>query len=241
MHLFAKKKLEKTEPVTAIIPAAGSSRRMGGENKLLIPLNGIPILVYTLQAFHDCDFVDKIILLCKEEDITEYFSICKEYDLYKVFKIAKGGKTRTESVLAGILNCPDETKWVAVHDAARPFITEEIISDTIKKAQLFGAAAPIVPIKDSIKRVENGKIIENIERDTLAAVQTPQVFEKDLLKKALEQVISDQFPVTDDCSAVEHLGIQVTTTQGSYENIKITTPEDLMFAEAILEKRGDDV
>ena len=225
------------KPVTVIIPAAGSSRRMGGINKLLLPLDGIPVLIRTLMVFQECSAIDRIILVCRESDIGEYYSLCKEYELNKVFKIAIGGDTRDASVLAGLYQCPEECQWVAVHDAARPFITEAVILDTIAKAQTYGAAAPVVPMKDSIKKVKDGKIVENVAREELGAVQTPQIFQKQTLIEALELVKENGYAVTDDCSAVEYLGLQVAVSCGSYENIKVTTPEDIYLGEAILKHR----
>lgn len=243
MFGFLSKKNTKSKKngcVCAVIPAAGSSTRMGGENKLLLELNEIPVIIRTLFAFDNCDSIDDIIICCREEEIVLYGNLCKQYEINKVTKIVKGGANRTESVLNGVLECSPETAYVAVHDGARPLVTEQVIALAVDKAMETGAAAPIVQLKDSIKRIKNGKIIENVNRDAIVAVQTPQVFDKDLLKAALTKAIETGASFTDDCSAVEAIGMTVSVTQGSYENIKITTPEDILVAEALLLGRNTD-
>lgn len=144
-----------------------------------------------------------------------------------------------ESVLAGLREVNPKSELVAVHDAARPLATVEIIEETISMAREWGAAAPAVPVKDTIKRAVNGVVENTLNRSELFAVQTPQVFEHGLILGALEKAAADRVELTDDCSAVELLGIPVHLTQGSYENIKLTTPEDLATAEAILGRRGE--
>ena len=144
-----------------------------------------------------------------------------------------------ESVLAGLREVNPKSELVAVHDAARPLATVEIIEETISMAREWGAAAPAVPVKDTIKRAVNGVVENTLNRSELFAVQTPQVFEHGLILGALEKAATDRVELTDDCSAVELLGIPVHLTQGSYENIKLTTPEDLATAEAILGRRGE--
>ena len=230
---------EKKEYVCAVIPAAGSSSRMGGENKLLLELGGIPVLVRTVFAFERCPLIDEIVLACREQDIVPYGKLLAAYGLTKVTSIVRGGSTRAESVLAGVRACPEQAALVAVHDGARPLVTEEIIAQAVRAAAETGAAAPVVPIKDSVKRVENGKILADVPRAGIAAVQTPQVFRRALLTQALSEAVQAGRAPTDDCGAVEALGADVCATTGSYENIKITTPEDLAIGEAILGGRGE--
>lgn len=238
--MFGLKKARKTsegESVCAVIPAAGESRRMGGENKLLIELCDVPIIMRTLSAFERCEQIDEIVITCREVDIVPYSRLVKAYGFEKVKKIVRGGKSRTESVLAGVRACSEGTTLVAVHDGARPLVTDDVIVEAVLAAAEYGAAAPVTPLKDSIKRVEKGKILADVPRIAIAAVQTPQVFRYALIREALESAVHVEKQFTDDCAAVEALGADVHATTGSYENIKITTPEDVAIGEAILYRR----
>ena len=226
------KRRKKTDlpAVCAVIVAAGSSRRMGGENKLLLEIDGVPVLARTLSAFQKCAAIRDIVLVCREQDIMPYTELAKAFSIDKLCTVTRGGETRTESVLAGITAAPEN----AVLDGARPLVSEAVITEAVTTAAACGAAAPVVPVKDSIKRIENGNIAADVARDTLAAVQTPQVFRKDLLRRALTSAAERGYSFTDDCAAVESLGTIVKATHGSYQNIKITTPEDILVAEALL-------
>ena len=206
------KRRKKTDlpAVCAVIVAAGSSRRMGGENKLLLEIDGVPVLARTLSAFQKCAAIRDIVLVCREQDIMPYTELAKAFSIDKLCTVTRGGETRTESVLAGITAAPENAVLVAVHDGARPLVS------------------------DSIKRIKDGNIAADVARDTLAAVQTPQVFRKDLLRRALTSAAERGYSFTDDCAAVESLGTIVKATHGSYQNIKITTPEDILVAEALL-------
>ena len=168
------------------------------------------------------------------QDIMPYTELAKAFSIDKLCTVTRGGETRTESVLAGITAAPENAVLVAVHDGARPLVSEAVITEAVTTAAACGAAAPVVPVKDSIKRIENGNIAADVARDTLAAVQTPQVFRKDLLRRALTSAAERGYSFTDDCAAVESLGTIVKATHGSYQNIKITTPEDILVAEALL-------
>lgn len=233
-----KKSEQRGKKVYAIIPAAGSSRRMGGGNKLVMELRGQPILCRTLQVFNACDAIDGIILVCRRQDQKIYASLCADWHIDKVVKIVEGGESRTHSVLNGILACEKEIGYVAIHDAARPLITEDIITQTVELAKSDSAAAPAVAVKDSIQRIYKGKMMENIDRETIMAVQTPQCFDIDLIRAALTKAIDSGTRLTDDCGAVTAIGQPVSITPGSYENIKITTPEDILLGEAILKGRA---
>ena len=230
------KRRKKTDlpAVCAVIVAAGSSRRMGGENKLLLEIDGVPVLARTLSAFQKCAAIRDIVLVCREQDIMPYTELAKAFSIDKLCTVTRGGETRTESVLAGITAAPENAVLVAVHDGARPLVSEAVITEAVTTAAEYGAAAPVVPVKDSIKRIEDGNIAADVARDTLAAVQTPQVFHKDLLRRALTSAAERGYSFTDDCAAVESLGTIVKATHGSYQNIKITTPEDILVAEALL-------
>ncbi len=223
---------------SAIVPAAGSSRRMGGENKLLMQVGGMPVLVRTLLALDRSRLVDEIVIATREEDLMLIGDLCKQFAITKPVKIVRGGDTRQESVLAAALECRPEGKFIAVHDGARPLATPELIDSVIALAHKTNAAAPGVPVKDTIKVVRDGKVVSTPDRDTLRAIQTPQVFDAQLLRAALQSAVESGASITDDCSAVELLGKEVYLTEGSYENIKITTPEDVAQAEEILRERG---
>lgn len=237
--LGKRKKKPALPAVCAVIVAAGSSRRMGGENKLLLPLDDAPVLAHTLSAFEKCAAIRDIVLVCREQDILPYSDLARAFGISKLRTVTRGGDSRTASVLAGITAAPEDTGLVAVHDGARPLVSEAVITEAVYAAAEYGAAAPVVPVKDSIKRIQNGSIAADVPRDTLAAVQTPQVFDRALLTRALETAARENRSFTDDCAAVEAMGQAVRATHGSYENIKITTPEDILVAEAFLHREED--
>ncbi len=237
--LGKRKKKPALPAVCAVIVAAGSSRRMGGENKLLLPLDDAPVLAHTLSAFEKCAAIRDIVLVCREQDILPYSDLARAFGISKLRTVTRGGDSRTASVLAGITAAPEDTGLVAVHDGARPLVSEAVITEAVYAAAEYGAAAPVVPVKDSIKRIQDGSIAADVPRDTLAAVQTPQVFDRALLTRALETAARDNRSFTDDCAAVEAMGQAVRATHGSYENIKITTPEDILVAEAFLHREED--
>lgn len=236
--LFSKDKREY--PVcSAVVAAAGSSRRMGGGNKLLLPLDGIPVLVRTLRALEEATLVREIVVASREEDLLVIGDLCKTYGISKPVKIVCGGETRAASVLAATMECREDAAFIAVHDGARPLATPELIDNVIRLAFRTNAAAPAVAVKDTIKVVEENKVVTTPDRDTLRCIQTPQVFDAALLRAALQAAVAGDIPITDDCSAVERLGKEIYLTEGSYENIKITTPEDMALATAILERREE--
>lgn len=236
--LFSKDKREY--PVcSAVVAAAGSSRRMGGGNKLLLPLDGIPVLVRTLRALEEATLVREIVVASREEDLLVIGDLCKTYGISKPVKIVCGGETRTASVLAATMECREDAAFIAVHDGARPLVTPELIDNVIRLAFRTNAAAPAVAVKDTIKVVEENKVVTTPDRDALRCIQTPQVFDAALLRAALQAAVAGEIPITDDCSAVERLGKEIYLTEGSYENIKITTPEDMALATAILERREE--
>ena len=234
-----RKKKKALPAVCAVIVAAGSSQRMGGQNKLLLPLAGAPVLAHTLRAFEKCAAVRDIVLVCREQDILPYTELARSYGIGKLRTVTRGGDSRTASVLAGLRAAPADAALVAVHDGARPLVSEAVITEAVCAAAEHGAAAPVVPVKDSIKRIADGTIAADVPRDTLAAVQTPQVFRRELLLRALEDATRSGRSFTDDCAAVEAMGQAVQATHGSYENIKITTPEDILVAQALLQKEAD--
>ncbi|MBQ7778480.1 MAG: 2-C-methyl-D-erythritol 4-phosphate cytidylyltransferase [Oscillibacter sp.] len=237
---FKKLKTPVRKRCTALVAAAGSSNRMGGVNKLLEPLDGVPVLARTLQALERAGRVDEIIVATREEDLAEIAHLCHTYGISKCKKVIRGGESRAHSVMLAALEAGTETELLAVQDGARPLVTPELIDDVIAAASRSGAAAPAVPVKDTIKRVrEDGSVAATVERSSLRAVQTPQVFQADILKAALQSVFEQGLEVTDDCSAVEKLGKTVYLIEGDEANLKITTPMDLILAEAILRAREE--
>lgn len=234
MLKILKKMIKKhTAACAAVIVAAGASSRMQGTDKILYPLNGAPLIVHTIRAFQSHAKIDQIVIVTREGLIDTIKSVCFEHSFKKVTHIVPGGTTRTESVMKGLSHVRKDIGYVAVHDGARPFVTEKIITDTIEKAVEYHAAAPAIPVKDTIKMVSGHIVTHTPLRSSLFAVQTPQIFDVDLLRAALTKAIKDGTSVTDDCSAVEALGMSVYLTEGSDKNIKITTPTDLMLAQAI--------
>ncbi len=224
---------------TVIIAAAGASERMGGEDKIFAELGGLPVLGWSLRAFQESPYVQEIVVVTRGESIVEAADLCVELEIAKATKVLCGGETRLESVLIGVNEASAKAEYIAVHDGARPLVSREVIDGAFRKAAQFTAAAPAVPVNDTVKMGENGFVTRTPERDSLFAVQTPQVFRADILKAALHNAKIKGLAVTDDCGAVEAIGVHPALSQGSFENIKITRPLDLKVAEAILEMRAE--
>ena len=208
-----------------------------GVNKLLEPLDGIPVLARTLQALQQAQRVDAIIVAARESDILPFSELCRTYEISKCAKVVRGGDTREHSVLLAALEADGKTELLAVQDGARPLVTPELIDGVIEKAASCNAAAPAVSVKDTVKTARDGQVLETLDRTALMAVQTPQVFEASLLKAALQSALESGAELTDDCSAVERLGTAVYLIEGDEENLKITTPLDFIVAQAILDAR----
>ncbi len=204
----------------------------------MLDLADVPVIVHTLRALNNCPSIHEIVVVTREDLLVPVSRLCAEYLLTKVRKVVVGGATRSQSVYMGIREVSEKAKLIAIQDGARPLVTQEVLNEVIQTAAKCGAAAPAIPVKDTIKQAENGIVTDTPDRATLFAVQTPQVFEADLIRAALHKAVDEDLPITDDCSAVELLGMKVTLTQGSDENIKITTPADLVLAEALLQWRG---
>ena len=238
MGLFRRKnRSRETGFCSAVIVAAGSSTRMGAD-KITQDLGGLPVIVRTLQAFEQAPEVDEIILVTREDLVAELAGLCRDFQLSKVTKVIRGGQTRTHSSRLGTLEARREAELIAIHDGARPFVSQEVISAAIRKAAQTGAAVPAVPVKDTIKQARGGLVEQTPDRSSLYAVQTPQVFEASLIRAALQKALEDGAELTDDCGAVERLGMRVSLTQGDERNIKLTTPADLLWARALLEEEG---
>ncbi len=216
------------------MPAAGTSSRMKQYgNKLFMEVGNTPVILLTLRALENSPFIDEIIIPTREDMIDEIKKLCADNSITKVKKVICGGSTRTESVLNGVLASKGRFDLIAIHDAARPFVSAGIIENTVTAAANYGAAAPAIPIKDTVKEAEGGIIRKTVPRESLFGVQTPQIFDSDLITAALVKAQRDGLSITDDCSAAEAIGTKVFLTEGDYFNIKITTPEDLIFANAI--------
>lgn len=221
----------------AIIVAAGDSTRMGYKlSKQLIPLNGRAAIEYTLKAFQSCDMIDEIVVVARPVDIENIAEVAFKFK--KVTTVTAGGSTRMASVRKGIHAADKRVTHFAIHDGARVLITPEEIERVLSVAYENGAATLATPVTDTVKIVgEDGAILSTPDRSSMWAVQTPQVFEKDLYKRAMGNALLNNLDVTDDCSMVEAIGEKVLTVRGEYSNIKLTTPVDITIAEALFSKR----
>ncbi|ARK28489.1 2-C-methyl-D-erythritol 4-phosphate cytidylyltransferase [Halalkalibacter krulwichiae] len=222
---------------SVVIPAAGQGKRMrAGKNKQFLELRGEPLIIHTLRLFDEDASCEQIVLVANQDEIETMRELVKQYGISKVSAILKGGKERQDSVRHGI-ECLTEDQIVLVHDGARPFITHEVISRLVTNAMKHGAAIVAVPVKDTIKRVKEGLVMETQKREELWSVQTPQAFKWSLISEAHQKACEHNVIGTDDASLVEWLGHEVSIVEGDYQNIKLTTPDDLLFAEAILTER----
>ena len=218
----------------AVIVAAGTASRMGGIDKVMAQLEGEPMILRTVRTFVKCDAIKEIVIVTRPDLIVPITNLCKNFE--KVIAVVAGGASRQESVQLGLNALMGKCKLVAVQDGARPLITEAVIDRTVRAAHTYGAAAPAIPVKDTIKVVRGGVVDHPPDRKTLNAVQTPQVFDFDLLRGALKKAKEDGAEVTDDCSAVERLGMSIKIVEGDERNIKVTTPMDLHIAKLLLEE-----
>jgi 2-C-methyl-D-erythritol 4-phosphate cytidylyltransferase len=217
-----------------VIPAAGQGKRMkAGVNKQLIELQNEPLIVRTLKVFENDEWCRGIIVVINEAERTQFEQLFSRFHIKKITAIVSGGKERQHSVYNG-LKAAKNGDIVLIHDGARPFVTIEHIHELVKEAKKHGAAIPAVRVKDTIKKVRDQFVEETVERSSLWAVQTPQAFHVSLVLRAHEQAQKDGYIGTDDASLVERIGGKVKIVEGDYRNIKLTTPDDLLFAEAIL-------
>lgn len=225
--------------VSAVIVAAGGSVRMGiADSKQFITLLSRPAIEYTLKAFQKSHLIKEIVIVCREQDNDRINKIIELNGFSKVSKLVKGGDSRADSVRNGIGACSESAKYYAIHDGARPLITVEEIERVVEAAFDTGAATLGTSVKDTIKVVDGFNNIESTPiRSQLRAVQTPQVFERDLYRFALENAGDNIINFTDDCSLIENMGGEVLVVKGNEENIKLTTPIDIVIAESILKSR----
>ena len=228
------RKLLPLKQCGAVIVAAGSASRMGGIDKVMADLGGEPMMARTVRAFQNCEAIASIVIVTREDLIRPISDLCR--DMKKVAAVVAGGKSRQESVHLGLNALPKGTKLAAVHDGARPLVSWQVIDRVVRAANTYGAAAPAIPVKDTIKVVQGRLVKETPDRSSLMAVQTPQVFDFDLLRGALRKAEEDGAQVTDDCSAVERTGMRIKIVEGDERNLKVTTPMDLKIAELLLEE-----
>jgi len=237
--------------VTAIVPAAGLGRRFGtGTNKPFHLLGSKPLVVWSLETLQSVEEIEEIIPVLREADREKAAEVFGQHNLSKVKKIASGGKERQDSVYNGLNLIEDRDGIILIHDGARPFIEKDLIEKAIKEL-LIPPALPLakggkgglkgfdgvvlgVPVKDTIKEVKRNIVKKTLRRDSLWAIQTPQVFPYSSLATAFEKAIREGFYSTDDAALIEHYGGKIKVIMGSYRNIKITTPEDLVTAEFLL-------
>ena len=233
--MFRRKKKEAGPQCSAVIVAAGASTRMGFD-KLLAEVRDMPVIVRTIDVFQQAPSIAEIVVVTKEDLVPEAARLCQQFQLTKVVKVIRGGENRTQSARLGTLEADRNVPLIAIHDGARPFVTVQMIEDVVAQAAKSGAVAPAIPVKDTIKLADDGVVEQTLERSRLYAVQTPQVFDASLIRAALQKALDDGAELTDDCAAVERLGMKVVLTAGDDRNIKITTPVDLLLGEGIVEE-----
>lgn len=223
----------------AVIVAAGSSVRMGSD-KLSAELGGISVLARTLRVFEDSEYVSEIVIVTKMDKLESVSQLVAEQHFDKVTKVVAGGKTRMESSLIGVSAVKSTAKLIAIHDGARPLLTDALIKRTVCAAAEYHAAVPVLPSVDTLKSVdETNHVIATVDRETTFRVQTPQVFDALLIKAALTKAAQNGLALSDDSAAMELTGFKSFTVAGEEDNIKITAPRDLLIAESILKSRGE--
>ena len=230
------RKLLKLKCCGAVIVAAGTASRMGGIDKIMEPLEGEPMVMRSIRTFQNCDAIQEIVVVTRQDLIVPIMSLCAGID--KVKAVVAGGSSRPESVSAGLNALSAKVKLAAIHDGARPLITWQVIDRVVRAANSYGAAAPGIPVKDTIKIVNGGVVKQTPDRKNLYAIQTPQVFDIALLRGALQKAKTDGAEITDDCSAVERMGMSVKIVEGDERNLKVTTPMDLAVAKLLLEEQA---
>ena len=239
MHTAAETMRPEAPHTAAIIVAAGSAARMGGIDKVMADLAGMPLIAHSLLAFQQSELIHEIVVVTRPDLVDPVRHLCRLREISKLICVVPGGASRTESVCRGLAQVSQQAKLVAIHDAARPLIDQQTIARALRKAAKTGAAAPALPVKDTIKVVKRDAVVTTPERSKLMAVQTPQCFDKELLQGAFQKAQADQITLTDDCSAMEHLGLPVYLTQGAERNFKVTTPLDLELARLLADGAGE--
>ena len=236
------KKVRKPEPVRscgAVVLAAGSAQRMGFD-KMTVMLDGIPVLIRAISAFEWSPLIEEIVVVTRADRLAEIADLCAQYQLRKVTAVVSGGKTRTESALAGVMALKHDCALTAIHDGARPFVSQELIERCIQRASIQYAAVPVIKSVDTLREVDdNGTLTGILDREHVVRIQTPQIFLTDLIKGALTDAVQKEKSFTDDAAAMERMGTPIQSVEGDADNIKLTTPQDLVVAEAILKRRRE--
>ena len=233
------KKEEAPLSCGAVIVAAGSAQRMGFD-KLTVKLDGIPVLARSIQAFEDSPLICEIVVVTRSDRLEEIASLCSEYGFRKVTAVVSGGKTRTESAFAGVMALKHDPRLIAVHDGARPLLSQELIERCVMRAGVQYAAVPVTPSTDTLRAVDkNGMLVGTYDRESIVRIQTPQVFQAEILKGALSSAVEKGLSFTDDAAAVERMGLRLQSVEGDEDNIKLTVPADLTMAEGILQRRKE--
>lgn len=229
----------KVNKISAIIVCGGSSSRMKGIDKIFAEICDVPVAIKTISTFNDLDSIKNIIVVAKKDNILKMQQLCEKFKLNKVTDIVEGGSCRQQSVANGMKMCDKNTDYVLVHDGARPLVTKSCIERVIKGAIEYSAVTCAVKLKDTVKVTESdGLVTKTPDRNKLVSVQTPQGFCFDLYSKAIESNKNNLDKFTDDCSVVESFGYPVYVVEGDYNNIKITTSEDLKYAEFLINREG---
>lgn len=232
---FARKVIP-CKPCGAVLVAAGSARRMGGVDKIMADLGGEPLVVRTVRAFQETAVIREIVLVTRTDLIGPIQDLCHQAGFTKVKLVVAGGATRQESVRQGLAGLSREMKLAAIADAARPLVSPQLIDRVVRAADTFHAAAPALPVKDTVKEARDGFVVQTPDRETLRAVQTPQVFDYDMIRGALDLAIRQGASITDDCAAAERMGMTVKLVEGEEKNFKITTQQDLLLARVLLQE-----
>ncbi len=223
---------------SCIVVGGGESRRMNGTDKLMTEINGVPVFIRTLLAMADSGAFTQIIYVCREDSVPEVDAMLNTYGLDKSVEVCIGGNTRMDSVLNGLALVSKKTRIIAIHDAARPLVSLELIKKAVRGAVKFGACAPALELTSTVKKIDGETIVSTLDRETLRCVQTPQAFQAQLIKAALKNAFENGLKLTDDCGAVEALGLPVHICAGDPANIKITVPDDIELCKYYLKLKG---
>ncbi|MBR2479639.1 MAG: 2-C-methyl-D-erythritol 4-phosphate cytidylyltransferase [Clostridia bacterium] len=239
LRAFAGK--EKHKPTAAVIAAGGDSSRMQGINKQFVEIDGVPTLARSIQAFEDAECIKEIVVVTRKDDIPALIGLCEKYKFKKVIAVVPGGASRQESVWLGFSEISDSSEFVAIHDGARCLVTSDMIERVCREAYIYRAATAANRVSDTVKRTEKGGFVEEtLDRNHVWVAQTPQVFDSNLYRAAAYTAKESGFNGTDDCSLVENIDFKaIRLVECGRENIKLTTPDDLAFAKAILSARKD--
>ena len=236
------RRARKPEPIRscgAVVLAAGSAQRMGFD-KMTVMLDGVPVLIRAISSFEHSPLIDEIVVVTRADRLNEIADLCSRYQMKKVTAVVSGGKTRTESALAGVMALKTDPALTAIHDGARPFVSQELIERALERASIQYAAVPVIRSTDTLREVnDKGTLTANLDREHVVRIQTPQVFLTDLVKGALTDAVQREMSFTDDATAVERLGVAIQSVPGEEDNIKLTTPQDLAVAEEILKRRRE--